>query len=169
VIAETSRRYAELCRRVTGSPPPEAGPDPRRRIADSLAGAGLIKDGFVAIVMGSRSDLDHARPSPPPGTIRCGVLMRVVSAHKVPEAIAGLTAALNSSAEPGAVIAVAGGSNGLGGALAANLNLPVINCPPFRDQVDLLLNIGSSLMMPSAVPAMTVLRPPRRRPPPCAA
>lgn len=160
VLAETARRYAELCRRVTGASPPEPGDDPERRLAAALVGEGLMKDAFVLIVMGSRSDLEHA------GAIaaalepyQVAVLQRVISAHKVPEAIAPLAASLNSSLEPGAVIAVAGGSNGLGGALAANLNLPVINCPPFKDQVDLLLNVNSSLMMPSRVPAMTVLRP----------
>jgi fusion protein PurCD len=114
----------------------------------------------VLIVMGSLADREHARAiSAALEPYQVAVLMRVLSAHKAPEAIPALAASLNFSMEPGAVIAVAGGSNGLGGALAANLNLPVVNCPPFRDQVDLLLNIGSSLMMPSRVPAMTVLRP----------
>ena len=57
------------------------------------------------------------------------------------------------------VIAVAGRSNGLGGALAANLNLPVVNCPPFKDQIDMLVNVNSSLMMPSKTPAATVIHP----------
>ena len=33
------------------------------------------------------------------------------------------------------------------------------SCPPFKDGTDLLLNLNSSLMMPSQVPAMTVVRP----------
>jgi fusion protein PurCD len=160
IVAETSRRYAELCRRVTGSAPAERPDDPRRRLADALVAEGLIRDGFVLIVMGSRSDLEHARAiASALEPYDVAVLMRVISAHKTPEAIPALAATLNASVEPGAVIAVAGGSNGLGGALAANLNLPVISCPPFRDRADLLLNISSSLMMPSRVPAMTVLRP----------
>ncbi len=160
VVAETARRYAELCRRVTGASPPEPGDEPQRRLVAALVGERLMKDAFVLIVMGSRSDEQHARAiAAALEPYEVAVLMRVISAHKLPEAIPALAAACNSSLEPGAVIAVAGGSNGLGGALAANLNLPVINCPPFKDQVDLLLNIGSSLMMPSRVPAMTVLRP----------
>jgi fusion protein PurCD len=160
VVAETTRRYLELCTRVTGSPPTVGPGNPRARTAAALASAGVIKDGFVAIVMGSKADLDHARAIAaviePYGV---AVDLRVVSAHKNGEAIAALAADYNASAEPGAVIAVAGASNGLGGALAANLNLPVINCPPFKDQVDLLLNVNSSLMMPSRVPAMTVVKP----------
>jgi phosphoribosylcarboxyaminoimidazole (NCAIR) mutase len=58
-----------------------------------------------------------------------------------------------------AVIAIAGRSNGLGGALAANLNVPVINCPPFKDAADIMVNVNSSLMMPSFTPAMTVISP----------
>ena len=55
------------------------------------------------------------------------------------------------------MIAVAGRSNGLGGALAANLAIPLINCPPFKDKVDMMVNINSSLIMPSKTPASTVI------------
>ena len=65
----------------------------------------------------------------------------------------------NHSVEPGAVIAVAGRSNGLGGALAANLTIPVFSCPPFSGKDDLIVNINSSLMMPSHTPAATVVDP----------
>jgi fusion protein PurCD len=160
VVAETTRRYLELCMRVTGSYPQVGPGDPRARMAGALATEGIIRDGYVAIIMGSKVDLEHARAI---ATVieryNVAVDLRVVSAHKNGEEIPALVAGYNSSAEPGAVIAIAGGSNGLGGALAANLNLPVINCPPFKDQVDLLLNVGSSLMMPSLVPAMTVVKP----------
>ena len=71
----------------------------------------------------------------------------------------GLLAEYDAAIEPGAIIAIAGLSNGLGGALAANSCLPVISCPPFKDGVDMLLNLNSSLMMPSAVPNMTVVKP----------
>jgi fusion protein PurCD len=160
VVAETTRRYLELCMRVTGSYPQVGPGDPRARMAGALATEGIIRDGYVAIIMGSKVDLEHARAI---ATVieryNVAVDLRVVSAHKNGEEIPALVAGYNSSAEPGAVIATAGGSNGLGGALAANLNLPVINCPPFKDQVDLLMNVGSSLMMPSLVPAMTVVKP----------
>ena len=84
---------------------------------------------------------------------------RVVSAHKNGEQIVRLAAEYNHSAEPGACIAIAGLSNGLGGALAANLTIPVISCPPFKDTVDMLANINSSLLLPSRTPAATVVRP----------
>jgi phosphoribosylaminoimidazole carboxylase PurE protein len=81
----------------------------------------------------------------------------VVSAHKNGERIPEVIEDYNLSVEPGAVIAVAGRSNGLGGALAANLTLPVISCPPFSDKTDMMVNINSSLVMPSGTPAATVI------------
>ena len=120
----------------------------------------MIKDGFVAIVMGSKADLEHAAKMK--GVIEsCGIFvdLRVASAHKNGEDLVPLLAGYNRAIEPGAIIAVAGLSNGLGGALAANSCLPVINCPPFKDAADMLLNLNSSLMMPSHVPAMTVVKP----------
>ena len=163
IVAETSRRYLELFERVTETPlaiatgaPTEA----KTRLNDNLVREGILRDGWVAVIMGSPADLDHAR------TIQ-GVLenydvmvdMRVVSAHKNGEEISRMAKEYNDSIEPGAVIAVAGLSNGLGGALAANLNVPVFNCPPFSDRTDMLVNVNSSLMMPSGVPAATVVRP----------
>ncbi|MFC1887426.1 AIR carboxylase family protein, partial [Candidatus Cloacimonadota bacterium] len=43
------------------------------------------------------------------------------------------------------------------GALAANLVIPLINCPPFKDKIDMMVNINSSLVMPSRTPAGTVI------------
>jgi len=85
--------------------------------------------------------------------------LRIMSAHKNGEAILDLAKEYNHAIEPLAVIAVAGRSNGLGGALAANLSCPVISCPPFTDKVDMMVNINSSLMMPSNTPAATVVDP----------
>ena len=110
--------------------------------------------------MGSEGDLPHAEKIKSflePYDIF--TQMRIVSAHKNGEDIIPIADELNNSIEPGAVIAIAGRSNGLGGALSANLNIPVINCPPFKDSSDIMLNINSSLMMPSAAPAMTVIHP----------
>tara|TARA_R110002110_G_scaffold116278_3_gene287759 strand:+ start:86 stop:1336 length:1251 start_codon:yes stop_codon:yes gene_type:complete len=56
-------------------------------------------------------------------------------------------------------VTVAGRSNALGGVVASNTKHPVINCPPFKDQTDMLLNINSSLMMPKRVPSAVILEP----------
>ena len=160
VVRETTRRYVEIFERITGEKLAVSSEDPRARLARNLHAAGLIKDGFVAIVMGSRADLDHAvkmKSIIEPYGIH--VDLRVCSAHKNGEDLAPLVAEYNNAIEPGAIIAIAGLSNGLGGALAANAALPVISCPPFKDGADLLINLNSSLMMPSQVPAMTVIKP----------
>jgi phosphoribosylaminoimidazole-succinocarboxamide synthase len=160
VVRETTRRYVEIFERITGQKLELSAEDPRARLARHLRAAGLIQDGFVAIVMGSRTDLEHAHKMK--AVIESyGIFtdIRVASAHKNGEDLVPLLAEYNAAIEPGAIIAVAGLSNGLGGALAANSSLPVISCPPFQDGIDLLLNLNSSLMMPSQVPAMTVVKP----------
>ena len=160
VVDETTRRYVEIYERVTGRKLELATEDPRARLARNLHLEGLIQDGFVAIVMGSKADLEHANKMK--AVIESyGVFadLRVASAHKNGEDLVPLLAEYAAAIEPGAILAVAGLSNGLGGALAANSGLPVISCPPFKDGADMLLNLNSSLMMPSQVPAMTVVRP----------
>ncbi len=129
-------------------------------LARSLVREGFIKPGYVAIAMGSKADVEHAQKIAKiirENGIPAG--LRVVSAHKNGERITDIATEYNESPEAGVCIAIAGLSNGLGGALAANLNIPVINCPPFSDKSDLVVNINSSLMMPSGVPAMTVTTP----------
>ncbi|MBD3305367.1 hypothetical protein GF339_03285 [candidate division KSB3 bacterium] len=160
VVTETSRRYLEIHKMVTGKALETGEESLETRMCRNLVRAGLLKEGYVAIIMGSPADLEHCR------TIQRHIEpydimtdLRVVSAHKNGEAIRQMAQEYNASIEPGAVIAVAGRSNGLGGALAANLNLPVISCPPWKDQTDMLVNLNSSLMMPSQTPASTVIHP----------
>jgi len=56
-------------------------------------------------------------------------------------------------------ITIAGRSNALSGFVAANSTFPTLACPPFADKMDMLVNIHSTLQMPSNVPALTVLDP----------
>lgn len=159
VVDETTRRYGEICRRVTGEAP-DSGCTMAEDLVAALVREGVMRDGCVVIVMGSPRDAEHAqRIGAALAPYDVAVRVRVASAHRTPRRVADLTCELNAASEPIAVVAVAGLSNGLGGALAANLTAPVINCPPFRDEMDLFLNLPSSLMMPSRVAAMTVVRP----------
>ena len=160
VLAESRQKYLDLHRTITGQDIPQSSGNPRDRLAENLARHGLIRDGFVTIVMGSSGDKAFAQQivdALEPYDI--AVIQRILSAHKTGDGVVQLARELNATAEPGAVIAVAGRSNGLGGALAANLALPVINCPPFKDLNDYAINIHSSLQMPSNAPAMTILTP----------
>ena len=161
MVKETSRRYLDIYQMVTGKSLDVSDDEPiKARICKNLVKEGLIKDSYVAIIMGSPSDLEHCKKIQS-YLEKYDIMtdLRVVSAHKNGEEIVKMAQEYYNSIEPGAVIAVAGRSNGLGGALAANLNLPVINCPPFKDNVDMMVNINSSLMMPSKTPAATVVHP----------
>lgn len=159
IVEETVRRYETIFKMITGQEIMHVR-CPEHYLAACLEDEGFMKDGFVSIIMGSESDLPHAEKMKKiieKYDIACD--LRIMSAHKNGEAILNVAEEYNHALEPVAVIAVAGRSNGLGGALAANLSCPVISCPPFTDKVDLMVNINSSLMMPSNTPAATVVDP----------
>ncbi|HBU06607.1 MAG TPA: 5-(carboxyamino)imidazole ribonucleotide mutase [Candidatus Magasanikbacteria bacterium] len=81
----------------------------------------------------------------------------VASAHKqAPEALAILEKYKDESV---IYITIAGRSNALSGFVAGNSTKPVIACPPFKDKEDMMINIHSTLQMPSNVPVMTILDP----------
>ena len=159
VAQEASRRYRQIYETITGQAFDTGnGEHIKDRMSRNLVNEGLIKDAYVAMIMGSPSDLEHCKKIESYLTdYNVATECRVVSAHKNGENIPAIANIINNAVEPCAVIAVAGRSNGLGGALAANLNVPVINCPPFSDKTDLMLNINSSLIMPSKTPAATVV------------
>src|ERR1700728_2904112 len=83
----------------------------------------------------------------------------VASAHKHTLKVMDILEKHQHSIEPMVFITLAGRSNALSGVVAANTKWPVIGCPPFKDQSDYLVNIHSTLQMPSDVPVMTVLDP----------
>ena len=171
VAQEASRRYLDIYQRITGEALPTAEPetadapssgrhDARARLLANLVAAGMLKDAWVNIVMDSPADKEHCEK------IRqqfegydVFTQLRVTSAHKNGEAIAGMAEIWNNSIEPGVIIAVAGLSNGLGGALAANVNVPVISCPPYKDFAELAMTLNSSVIMPSGTPNLTVVSP----------
>ncbi len=81
----------------------------------------------------------------------------VASAHKVPEKVFEIVSQNNAGEDDLVYITVAGRSNGLSGVVAANSIHPVIACPPFKDKEDFMININSTLVMPSDTPVMTVI------------
>ncbi len=113
----------------------------------------------VVIIMGSESDRDFAEKITTElekYSIRYNV--NIASAHKQPLEV--LNIIKSNAAEKGVVyITVAGRSNALSGFVAANSSCPVIACPPFKDKTDMLVNIHSTLQMPSNAPVLTILDP----------
>ena len=81
----------------------------------------------------------------------------VASAHKVPEKVFEIVSENNKSDEDIVYVTVAGRSNGLSGVTAANSVHPVIACPPFKTKEDFMININSTLVMPSDTPVLTVI------------
>ena len=85
------------------------------------------------------------------------------SAHKftreVVEILDGHARDYPASQSRNVYVTIAGMSNALSGVVACNVAAPVFAIPPFKDQTDMMVNINSTLQMPSKVPVMTVLRP----------
>ncbi len=160
IVKETQKRYNNIFTIITGEKLNNDIDNTIDKMKNVLVKQKFMKDGFVAIIMGSKGDLPFSKKIKEEiEKYNIFVDMRIVSAHKNGENISKIASEYNNSIEPGAVIAVAGRSNGLGGALSANLNIPVFNCPPFKDKIDMLTNVNSSLMMPSNTPAATVIDP----------
>lgn len=114
----------------------------------------------VQFLLGSKSDTDFA------GKIAAhldewGISydIRVASAHKVPEKVFEIVSKNNIEEKELVYVTIAGRSNGLSGVTAANSVHPVIACPPFSDKDDMMVNINSTLMMPSDTPVLTILDP----------
>jgi len=83
----------------------------------------------------------------------------VASAHKVPEKVFEIVSENNKSEDKLVYVTIAGRSNGLSGVTAANSVHPVIACPPHSSKEDFMVNINSTLVMPSDTPVLTVLDP----------
>ena len=82
----------------------------------------------------------------------------IASAHKNPEKVLKVLKDYEKKKKI-VYITIAGRSNALSGFCAGNTAHPVIACPPFADKIDMMVNINSTLQMPSNVPVMTVLDP----------
>lgn len=83
----------------------------------------------------------------------------VVSAHKVPELLVKVIDIYNHFKGQVCYVTIAGRSNGLSGCTAGSSFHPVIACPPFADKTDMMVNLNSTIQMPSDTPVLTVLDP----------
>ena len=116
-------------------------------------------DPLVVIIMGSKSDLEHARQIQAALTeFDLPSELRIASAHKSAGHLIQLLAEYESQERPLVYIAVAGRSNALGGVVDAHTTWPVVNCPPYSARFS-GVDIFSSLRMPSGVACLTVLEP----------
>ena len=110
----------------------------------------------VAVIMGSKSDLDVCKPAV--NILKkfgVEVDVRVISAHRTPVAAHDFAA---HAAENGfeAIIAAAGKAAHLAGVIAAFTSLPVIGIPVKSSFMDGLDSLLSMVQMPSGIPVATV-------------
>tara|TARA_Y100001970_G_scaffold91194_1_gene115032 strand:- start:2985 stop:3371 length:387 start_codon:yes stop_codon:yes gene_type:complete len=113
----------------------------------------------AVLIMGSTSDEHHAKKiTDKLDDYGINWEQHAASAHKQPLKVLDILNA-NKDKEGVVYITIAGRSNALSGFVAANSEFPTIGCPPFSDKSDMLVNIHSTLQMPSKTPVLTVIDP----------
>ena len=113
----------------------------------------------TVLIMGSTSDEHHAKKiTDKLDDYNIEWEQHAASAHKQPLKVLDILNA-NKDKKDIVYITIAGRSNALSGFVAANSTFPTIGCPPFSDKSDMLVNIHSTLQMPSNTPVLTVIDP----------
>ncbi len=111
------------------------------------------------IIMGSISDEPHAKKiTTKLDEYNIDWEQYAASAHKEPLKVLEILEK-NKKGNNIIYITIAGRSNALSGFVAANSKFPTLGCPPFSDKADMLVNIHSTLQMPSNTPVLTVIDP----------
>ena len=111
------------------------------------------------IIMGSTSDGPHAKKiTNKLDEYNIDWEQHAASAHKKPLKVLDILNT-NKNKKDVVYITIAGRSNALSGFVAANSEFPTLGCPPFSDKADMLVNIHSTLQMPSNTPVLTVIDP----------
>ena len=111
------------------------------------------------IIMGSTSDESHAKKiTNKLDEYKIKWEQHAASAHKEPLRVLDILNT-NKNKKNIVYITIAGRSNALSGFVAANSRFPTLGCPPFSDKVDMLVNIHSTLQMPSNTPVLTIIDP----------
>lgn len=119
----------------------------------------MASEPLVVILMGSPSDREHVDQIVTVlESMEIECVQRIASAHKSPQRLLDLLAEYERDSRPKVYITVAGRSNALSGMVDANVNAPVIACPPIGSSFA-GADLYSSLRMPSGVAPMVVLEP----------
>jgi len=115
-----------------------------------------MADPIVAILMGSKSDYDLMRPASET-LAELGVphVVRVLSAHRTPEATAEVARTGRDNGLK-VFICAAGGAAHLAGAVAAQTTLPVIGVPLARTPLAGADALYATVQMPAGMPVATV-------------
>jgi 5-(carboxyamino)imidazole ribonucleotide mutase len=110
----------------------------------------------VAILMGSKSDLEVMKPAADIcKKLGLSVTVRVLSAHRTPEETAAFVRE-SSAGGTKVFICGAGGAAHLAGAVAAQTTRPVIGIPIASSSLQGMDSLLSTVMMPPGMPVATV-------------
>jgi 5-(carboxyamino)imidazole ribonucleotide mutase len=113
----------------------------------------------AVLIMGSTYDEPHAKKiTDKLDEFGISWEQHAASAHKQPLRVLEILTS-NKEEKDLVYITIAGRSNALSGFVAANSEFPTLGCPPFSDKADMLVNIHSTLQMPSNTPVLTVIDP----------
>ena len=111
------------------------------------------------LIMGATADEPHAKKiTDKLDDFGIDWEQHAASAHKQPLKVLEILDN-NKTKKDIVYITIAGRSNALSGFVAANSEFPTLGCPPFSDKADMLVNIHSTLQMPSNTPVLTVIDP----------
>jgi fusion protein PurCD len=155
VTQEAVNRYLDIYQRIVGQPLATAdetatGGNVANRLVSNLVKAGLMKDAWVSIVVDSPADEEQGQKIRSSfDSYEVFTQLHVTSADED----AAMTEVWNRSIEPGVIIAVAG----LGDALAARVNVPVISYSPSKADAEQTTN--SLALTPSSAPTLLVAHP----------
>lgn len=117
-------------------------------------------DKLVVILAGSVSDKEHVEKLNKFFRAKDIYTMNYYSsAHKNTKDVLNILEKYEKQDRNIIYVTVAGRSNALSGVVSCNTRYPVIGCPPFKDKMDMQVNIHSTLQCPSKVPVMTILEP----------
>lgn len=117
-----------------------------------------MADSTVVIICGSEVDFPFAEKIATPLREKFKVELFAASAHKQPMKVLEILEKYNAQKRV-VYVTIAGRSNALSGFVGANSPHVTIACPPFADKADYLVNIHSTLQMPSKTPILTVIDP----------
>lgn len=117
-----------------------------------------MAESTVVIICGSEVDFPHAEKIATPLREKFTVELFAASAHKQPQKVLEILEKYNAQKRV-VYVTIAGRSNALSGFVGANSPHITIACPPFADKADYLVNIHSTLQMPSKTPILTVIDP----------
>ena len=114
----------------------------------------------VIVVCGSESDFIFAETKiiDPLQTRGIKTELFAASAHKQPEKVMEILKKYEKDTSV-IFITIAGRSNALSGFVAANSNHVTIACPPHKSLEEYMIDIHSTLRMPSKTPVLTVIDP----------